>query len=44
MALLDEILKWTQTSLTPWQRDAARRLFQKTDLVDADYDELYALL
>lgn len=44
MALLDEILKWTQTSLTPWQRDAARRLFQKKDLVDADYDELYALL
>ena len=26
MALLDDILKWTETGLTLWQRDAARRL------------------
>lgn len=44
MALLDEILKWTQTSLTPWQQDAARRLFLQKDLNDVDHDELYALL
>lgn len=29
MALLDEILAWTEASLTPWQRDATRRLFQE---------------
>lgn len=28
MALVDEILAWTEKSLPPWQRDAARRLFQ----------------
>ncbi len=45
MPLLDNILKWTETSLTIWQRDAARRLFQKNgELSDADYSELYALL
>ncbi|MCC5878306.1 MAG: AAA family ATPase [Idiomarina sp.] len=44
MALLNDILKWTE-SLPSWQRDACRRLFQKeSDLVEADYDELYALL
>lgn len=44
MALLDEILDWTERSLTPWQRDAARRLFQKQDLDPGDYDDLYAML
>lgn len=44
MALLNEILKWTE-SLPLWQRDACRRLFQKEDgLTDDDYDQLYALL
>lgn len=44
MALLNDILKWTE-SLPSWQRDACRRLFQKeSSLVEADYDELYALL
>lgn len=44
MALLNDILKWTE-SLPSWQRDACRRLFQKeSGLVEADYDELYALL
>ena len=45
MALLDEILAWTESSLTLWQRDAARRLFQKQQgLADKDYEDLYALL
>ena len=45
MALLDEILAWTETSLTLWQRDAARRLFQEQQgLAVQDYDDLYALL
>lgn len=44
MALLDDILEWTKT-LPEWQRDAARRLFQKPEgLSDQDYSELYALL
>lgn len=44
MALWDEILDWTERSLAPWQRDAARRLFQKQDLDPGDYDDLYAML
>ncbi len=44
MALLNDILKWTE-SLPLWQRDACRRLLQKEDgLGDIDYSELYALL
>lgn len=44
MALLDDILAWTQT-LPEWQQDAARRLFQKPErLSNEDYDALYALL
>lgn len=45
MALLDDILAWTETSLTRWQRDAARRLFQaQQGLSPQDYEDLYALL
>lgn len=44
MALLDNILTWTQT-LPVWKQDAARRLFQKPDgLSGEDYDALYTLL
>ncbi len=44
MALLNDILNWTE-SLTTWQRDACRRLFQKeAELDEADYSELYSLL
>lgn len=44
MALLNDILAWTE-SLPVWQRDACRRLFQKEQgLEDADYAKLYALL
>ncbi|WP_421910670.1 AAA family ATPase [Marinobacter sp.] len=44
MALLNDILKWTE-SLPSWQRDACRRLFQKeANLEEMEYDELYALL
>lgn len=43
MALLDEILAWTKTSLKPWQQDAARRLFQQT-LTSSALDDLYAML
>jgi len=45
MTLLDDILKWTETALPLWQRDAARRLFQQADgLSYDDYTELYALM
>lgn len=44
MALLNDILTWTE-SLPAWQRDACRRLLQKKEgLEDADHSELYALL
>lgn len=44
MALLHDILKWTETR-PAWQRDAARRLLQKGDgLTEQDYTELYALM
>ena len=44
MALLNDILKWTET-LPDWQRDATRRLLQNEDgLSETDYAELYALL
>lgn len=45
MALLDDILAWTISDLSLWQRDAERRLFQKeAGLSIQDYDELYVLL
>jgi energy-coupling factor transporter ATP-binding protein EcfA2 len=45
MALLDDILKWSETDLPPWQQDAARRLFQQEDgLSENDYAHLYSLL
>ena len=44
MSLLNNILAWATTDLTPWQRDAVRRLFQKEVLDQQDYDELYAML
>ena len=44
MALLNDILKWTD-SLPMWQRDACRRLFQKeTGLEEIDHSELYSIL
>lgn len=44
MALLNDILKWTE-SLPLWQRDACRRLLQKEEGLDEiDYSELYGLL
>jgi ABC-type dipeptide/oligopeptide/nickel transport system ATPase subunit len=44
MILLHNILKWTET-LPGWQRDAARRLFQKEEgLSEGDYAELFTLL
>jgi hypothetical protein len=44
MALLNDILKWTET-LPEWQRDAARRLFlNECGLSDDDFSELYTLL
>ena len=44
MALLNDILQWTE-SLPLWQRDACRRLLQKeAGLEEADHSELYTLL
>ena len=45
MAVLDDILKWSEADLSQWQQDALRRLFrQQGALSDADYDDLYAML
>ncbi|MBU0471453.1 MAG: AAA family ATPase [Nanoarchaeota archaeon] len=44
MSLLKEILAWTISGLTDWQRDAIRRLFQKQTLNEQDYIDLYAML
>ena len=46
MALLEEILKWSQSELKPWQQDAVRRLFlaPKTGLTEQDLTDLYGLL
>jgi len=44
MALLNDILAWSQDSLKPWQRDAVRRLFQKVDVSGQDLEDLYAML
>jgi energy-coupling factor transporter ATP-binding protein EcfA2 len=44
MALLNDILKWTET-LSEWQRDGARRLLlNERNLSDTDFSELYTLL
>ncbi len=43
MALLNDILTWTE-SLPSWQRDACRRLLQKEEgLEAADHSELYTI-
>jgi len=45
MALLNDILNWTETDLPLWQRDAARRLLTcPGELTDTDYTQLYGLL
>ncbi|BBJ22703.1 AAA family ATPase [Candidatus Nitrotoga sp. AM1P] len=45
MALIDEILKWSEEKLPLWQRDAARRIFQQENGLSVDdYAELYTLL
>ena len=44
MMIISEILKWAKENLKPWQRDALRRLFQKHDLNDDDFNDLYAML
>lgn len=44
MAILNDILEWTQFRPS-WERDACRRLLQKEDGLEAvDYAELYTLL
>lgn len=44
MSLLNELLKWAEKELKPWQSDAVRRLFKQHELSQADYAELLALL
>ena len=45
MALLTDILAWSQASLPAWQQDALRRLFQRDSVLEEkDYEELYLLL
>ncbi len=46
MALLEEILKWSQSELKSWQQDAIRRLFlaPKTGLTEQDFTDLYGLM
>lgn len=43
MALLHDILAWSQASLKSWQQDAVRRLFQQGITAEA-IDDLYAML
>ncbi|MEY4495452.1 MAG: hypothetical protein RL744_516 [Pseudomonadota bacterium] len=43
LALLDEIVSWSDQSLALWQRDAIRRLFQNS-LNSEALDELYLML
>lgn len=44
-ALIQEILNWSETKLSLWQRDALRRLFSSaSDLSSDDYSELYTML
>lgn len=43
MPLLNDILIWS-SSLPEWQRDALRRLFQKSTLDANDIDQLYGIL
>ncbi|WP_198116799.1 AAA family ATPase [Massilia rhizosphaerae] len=43
MTLLAQILQWSNSSLKPWQQDAARRLFQNS-LDNGALDDLYAML
>ena len=35
---------WAAEKLSPWQRDALRRLFQKQELTEQDMHDLYAML
>jgi energy-coupling factor transporter ATP-binding protein EcfA2 len=44
MSLLTDILVWSTAYLSPWQRDALRRLFQQQKLSAQDMDDLYAML
>ena len=44
MSLLTDILAWATAYLSPWQRDALRRLFQRQELTAQDLDDLYAML
>jgi len=45
MALMDEILTWSESDLSEWKRDALRRLLNTSGtLSESDYDELYAML
>ena len=43
MTILQEIFKWSK-GCPKWQQDAIARLYQKRQLSDEDYDDLYALL
>lgn len=43
MTLLAQVLDWSNSSLKPWQQDAARRLFQNA-LDNGALDDLYAML
>jgi hypothetical protein len=44
MSLLNDILLWSKAELTAWQRDAVRRLLQKDQLEQNDFDELYLMM
>ncbi len=45
MALMDEILSWSETDLSLWKRDALRRiLIREGTLTPEDYNELYRML
>jgi energy-coupling factor transporter ATP-binding protein EcfA2 len=43
MGIHEDILAWSNDKLTPWRRDALRRLCENGELTEADLDELYDL-
>lgn len=43
LAVLDEIVKWANSELFPWQSDAVRRLLTQDKLTPSDEEELFLM-
>ena len=44
MGAVEDILRWSGDKLPAWRQDALRRLAGASNLTEADYDELLALV